>query len=464
MVSSGDHFSPTRSVALSGGSVAGGASPARAYGMVAVLTLAYVVSFADRMLLAMLIDPVRESLGLTDTQISLMLGLAFVLFYTSLSLPLGKIADRHDRSLLLTLGILAWSAATAACGLATNIWQLFLARMGVGAGEASLAPASYSLISDYFPPERVGSAMAIYASGITLGSGTAFALGGALVQSLGPRAPVSIPLLGEIEGWRAAFIVLGLVGIPMALLVNWVIREPRRKLIARIAPNAPLASMRRFIWRRRAGFVPILIGYAALSIVTYGISTWAVAFFQRVHFWSPAPLGAIYGALLGIGGTAGVLAGGFLTDWLSRRGTIDGSARVVLASVVLQCPLYVTAFLVSDWKLAIILFGAAVMVSAVAIGLQNVTIQAMTPAQLRGRMSAVFLLLANLLGLGVGPTIIGAMTDYVYTGPTAIGASLATTVAMCLPLSALLIVIGLAPSRRLIALEHRRAQQLVLKE
>ena len=426
---------------------------AYSYLVVGMLTLAYILSFADRMLLAMMIDPVRASLHLSDTQISLLLGLAFATFYALLSIPLGRLSDTGRRVDLLAAGVAVWSLATAGCGLASSAWQLFVARLGVGAGEATLSPAGYSLIADYFPPGKVGTAMSIYGTGITLGAGAAVALSGAIVGWIDPSSILSIPLFGEIAGWQAAFLMLGIPCLGFAILVRLVIREPTRRGSA-VGSSAPsVTEVVYFIWRHRDAFLPILFGYATLSIVNYGVSSWAATFFLRVHSWSPATLGMVYGAILGLGGTFGVVAGGVIADRLVRGGREHGSALVVLGSMALQAPLFLVAFLIRDPSASMVAFGIAVTISGAAIGLQNVTLQNMTPNQMRGVMTGLFLMLANILGLAIGPTVIAATSDQFFEGRHALGYALATTVAICLPLAAGMVIAGLTPARRMLALQ-----------
>src|ERR1700686_2042900 len=196
-----------------------------AWDVVFVLMLCYALSFIDRQILSLLVAPMKRDLHISDTRVGLLQGFSFALFYTLAGLPLGRIADTRNRRNLITVGILAWSALTAACSAAKNFWALFFTRMGVGAGEATLSPAAFSLIADYFPPGRLGVALSLYSMGIYVGSGLAFIVGGEVVQHLARQPVLTLPLLGTIASWRAAFLVVGLPGLLVALLVR-TIREP----------------------------------------------------------------------------------------------------------------------------------------------------------------------------------------------------------------------------------------------
>jgi MFS family permease len=225
-----------------------GASPSPAYAwfVVGVLLLAYTLSFIDRMILSLLVGPIRADLGISDTQMSLLMGFAFAIFYSLLGVPLGWLADRGNRKALIVGGVAAWSLMTAVCGLARGYGGLFLARIGVGVGEATLSPAAYSMLGDYFPRERLGRAMAVYSIGVPLGSGVALVAGAFVVRFVTEGAPVPLPLLGALEPWRLAFLIVGLPGLLVAALIALAIREPARR-----GPGAAAAGPGEFTawWR-----------------------------------------------------------------------------------------------------------------------------------------------------------------------------------------------------------------------
>jgi MFS family permease len=413
--------------------------------------IAYMVSFIDRTIMALLIDPIRRDLGLTDTEISLLVGFAFALFYTVLGIPFGRWVDVRERRWLVVTGIAFWSVMTAACGLARNFWEMFLARMGVGVGEATLSPASYSLIADYFPKERLGLAMSIYASGVTIGGGLALMVGGFVAQWAARVGAVDLPLLGEVRGWQVAFMAVGLPGLLVALLAV-CIREPARRSAgaAGTAPAAPAPSLSetaRYIGRNGRAFGGVFIGYGLVAIMSYAVVIWVPTFYMRVHAMAPGEVGLIYGLMFMICGTAGMLTGGAISDRLAARGALDAPARVFLGSTLLQAPFLVGAVLVPDTALSLSLMGVGLFVLTATGGLQGATVQIMSPNRMRGQTAALYLLTANLIGLGIGPTLTAVLSDTVFGGPMGIGRAIAATAAIALPLAAVLIALSLGPVR-----------------
>ena len=194
---------------------------------VIVLLLAYVLSFVDRIIMSLLVIPIQKDLGISDTQMGLLMGLAFAIFYTVVGIPIARLSDAKSRKIIVSIGIFLWSIMTAVCGLARSFIELFLARVGVGVGEATLSPAAYSMIADYFPEEKLGKAIAVYQSGALFGSGIAFIIGGAIVGLIVNSNATSLPFLGELQPWQLAFIIVGLPGVLMAL-VMLTVKEPKR--------------------------------------------------------------------------------------------------------------------------------------------------------------------------------------------------------------------------------------------
>ena len=407
------------------------------------LMAAYMLSFMDRLVLSLMLDPVRRDLALSDTQVSLLAGFAFALFYAVLGLPIGRIADRSNRVVLITVGMVLWSAATVWCGAARNAVELFLGRVMVGVGEAALTPASYSLIGDIVPRERLGMAMSIYSLGVLLGGGLAMAGGGMVVQWALTAPPIEIPLLGSFQGWRLAFLFAGLPGLGLALLMVLTIREPIRvRLPGEGAPT--LASLFTHIRTHGRTFFTVLTGYSLIAIPAYAVVVWAPAYFGRAHGMQPAEIGIVFGLILGVGGAAAALLGGALSDHYTRRGVVDAPARLVLLSAIGHMPLLVAAFLVPDKVLALVLFGLGVFVMSLYGGLQHTTVQAITPPKLRGQMAAVYMMAANIIGLGIGPTLIALLGDHVFG---AIGPALAVVCAVTVGLAIIIIATGLRSIR-----------------
>lgn len=273
------------------------APPARARLTLAVLTLAYVFSFLDRIVVNLLVEPMRRDLGLSDVQISLLMGLSFAVFYTLCGLPLGWLADRCDRRKLIAAGVAAWSLATAACGLARGFGGLFAARLVVGAGEATLTPAAHSMIADLFPRERLGRAMGVYALGIYIGSGLALLLGALAIRLAEQRTQWLLPLVGEVFPWQMVFVFVGLPGLLVALAVLALREPPRRDAQAPLPwreTRAWLRSERRFLAHH-------LLGFGLLSLVAYASAAWIPSAFVRSFGWTAVQAALWLGGMTKIG-------------------------------------------------------------------------------------------------------------------------------------------------------------------
>ncbi|MEZ5550042.1 MAG: MFS transporter [Pseudomonadales bacterium] len=403
----------------------------RAWGTLGVLMAAYTISFIDRTILSLLIPPIQQDLGISDTQISLLVGMAFAVFYTFMGIPLGRIADRHNRRNLIAVGIAVWCLMTAACGLARNYWQLFVARIGVGVGEAALSPAAYSLISDLFPREQLGRAIALYSVGLPIGSGLALLIGGFVIETLAGLPPVDVPFIGILRPWQLTFLVVGLPGIFVALLVM-TLHEPARRGRAGEAgspalPQAQAVSgvgLIQFLRLRRRVLAHQFGGLALLVIIVYGCTAWIPTFFIRVHGWTAAEIGTAYGVIFMICGSGGLLAGGQLADRWWRAGRKDAHLRVVLLSVVTMTPCFALMPWVSSADIAIVLLAAATFTSSLHGGVAGAALQLITPNELRGQMTAVYFFIANLVGLGLGPTVVALITDYGFRDAQSVGMSL----------------------------------------
>lgn len=431
---------------------AGAPTSAYSYYVVGVLMLAYMFSFIDRTLLSLVIDPVRQDLGLSETQISLLAGFAFAAFYTMMGIPFGRWVDTRGRRNLIALGIGLWSLATVACGLANSFWRLFAARMAVGVGEATLSPAAYSLIPDYFTRERLGFAMGLYSCGVTLGGGAAMLLGGLVVQWATTAQPV-LPVVGDLAAWKIPFLVVGIPGLLVALLVVTTVKEPPRRLergaTASVAPK--ISEVARYLGTNWRLYVPLFLGFAGIVITGYAFNVWGPVYFMRVHALTPAEVGLVFGLGFGVFGTLGVLAGGWISDRLARAGKLDAPLRVSIWSAVLQAPLFIGAYLAPSRELAATLFVIALFFGSVYGGLQAAAIQAITPNRMRGQVAALYLTVANMIGLGLAPTWTALMTEHLFGGPEYVGRSLAVTTAVSLTIGVALLSLAMKPARRRIA-------------
>lgn len=416
-----------------------------AYFSVGLIMLAYVCAFMDRVALSLVVDPIRRDLGLTDTQVSALLGLAFVVCFVLLSFPFGRWVDRGARPIALTVGVTVWSAAMVACGLASGFWQLFAGRMLVGVGEAAVNPVAYSTIPDSFPPHRRGFAMAIFASGASIGGGLGVYLG-SLLLAWAERVHPVLPLFGRLAPWQVLFIGLGLPGLLIALLVHLALRDPPRR-----ADRQEAASSRdvlAYLAEHRALFTRIFLGFSGFAISNYAFTVWGPTYFLRVHHFTVAQVGVLMGVGYAVFGTTGMLTGGLWADRVQKAGNPEAPIRVALHVAWIQAPFFLGAYLCPQPALAVVLFCCGMFVACMIGGLQGAMIQVLTPGRMRGQIGAVYLTIVNVLGLGVAPTVTAAMTDYVFGGPAAIGKSLAATTVIALALAVLLILLGLPGARR----------------
>lgn len=362
--------------------------------ILAVLSAISFFNYLDRMVLAVLIEPIKHDLALSDTQLGLVSGLAFALFYAALGLPIARFADRGNRAALLCASLIVWSVTTALTGAATGFATLFLLRMLVGVGEAGCVPASHSLIGDIFPPERRAFAVSV------------FQAGGILGLSLGL---FGAGLLAERLGWRAALAVCGLAGLPLGALVLLTLGG-RDRARARMAPHAePIGHVLIALVRKRA-LRNLVLGIALGTFATYGIAQWLAAFFIRSHGLGLAEVGLYTGATAGLGGIIGTICGGMLVVPLRRR---DARWELWFPAMVYatSAPLFAGVLLADNVSVAFFFNFAAVFVAASGGGVALSAIQSFTEPRRRATAVALMLMLSSILGLGLGPVAVGVLSD-----------------------------------------------------
>lgn len=389
-------------------------SHAYAWYTVILLTVAYVFSFVDRYILGLLVEPIKADLGLTDTQIGLLLGPAFALFYTTMGLPLGWLADRTRRTWIVSAGIAAWSLATAACGLARNFTHLFLARVSVGVGEATLSPCALSMIADSFPEEKRGKPIAFYSAALSLGAGIASLAGATVLTWSKSVSGIELPLIGDVAPWQFAFIAVGLPGVPLALLML-SLREPARQTFGDVGEGgkAGLRDALRYVghrWRLYGGFIIIV---CLMTIVAYS-QGWLPAMFQRTWGWPAEKYALANGIAMLILGPATVNLAGWTSDRLYRAGHHDAPLLLVIAGALLLVPTGVAAPLMPNaWAafamLQVNLVGIATLSATFPTALLNIT-----PGQIRGQVTALAYITISITGLMLGPMGIGLLNDHVF--------------------------------------------------
>lgn len=396
-----------------------------AWYVIGVLFVATLLSQLDRQLPALLVKPLRAEFGISDTSFSFLQGYAFALFYTFAGLPFGWLIDRTVRRNLIIVGMVIWSIMTVLSGFAQSYNQLVFARMGVGIGEAVLAPAAYSMIADYIAPQRRGRAFSVYYLALAIGSGASLILG-ALIARIIPDEGLVIPFAGMMSQWRLTFLAAGAPGLLLALLLLTV-REPlRRDLVS--AKSAVSAGWREFlvhIGRFRATYARVLTYPGVVAIVGYGNLAWAPTFFDRRFDIPTKTSGLIIGALVAIGGLVGTLASGYISDRWSAKGVPAARLRVAMLAWILVLPTVCVWSLVGVPWLSFALLTLVVTGFAMAQAAAPTAVQEITPNRMRGKAVAVYLLIGGLVGIGFGPMSIALVTDHVFKSDAALPYALA---------------------------------------
>lgn len=429
-------------------------NPRHAPFVVGLLSVAYLLAIVDRTVLSLLIEPIKSDLHLSDTQVGLLAGLAFGLFYTVMGIPLGRLADRAHRPAVIAAGVLLWSLATMACGLASTFLQLFVIRVVVGVGEASISPAAYSLIADYVPRPRLGRAMSYYMLGTVVGLGVAWAIGGQIIRALGQLGPMELPLLHRVQPWQAVFLMVGLPGIVVAPLLL-LIAEPRRTSEAlRHDPASTGAGMAALGGQLRAGgavYTSLFVGMAAVNTYGFALVTWAPALFHRQFGWSIGHAGTVLGIGIMLAGAAGMIGGGHLVDRLTRRGMEDAPLRLLFVVTLLMVPVGILGPLVPSGNAAAALFVVPVMgLFFAVIACAPTAIQIATPRAMRSSVSAAYLFVVNIVAYAVGPIAVGFVSDHLPASGRKLAIALSIMAVASLPAGAVALSLGLAPFRRLV--------------
>lgn len=413
------------SAALEGGPVEsehGYASPIYLWYVILLLTLASTISIIDRQVLNVMIGPVKRDLGgLSDIQVSLIMGFAFTLFYTILSYPSGWIADRYNRRNLMAVGITAWSIMTMLCGLAATYWQLFFTRMGVGVGEATLGPAGNSTLADYFKPARLPLALGIVSAAPFIGQGLANIIGAPLVDYLESVPNIVLPVIGEVFSWQMVFLILGLPGLVVGGLMM-TIREPVRQGKMRVQTEAvPFSEVWAFLLERKKFFFLLFAAYLGLSIQGWSLFSWLVEFYIRDHGWTRTEIGVRYGMIAMFIGILGSVSAGFIAGKMIARGQTDAPVRIVFWGSVFLLPLAAFLTTVSNPWVGLVILIPTTFLMAMPPGLMMATLQSVCPNELRGQAVAFYLISVNFLAYTFAPSLPPVLTRLLFGGEEGLG-------------------------------------------
>jgi MFS family permease len=423
---------------------------------VAVLMLMYIFSFIDRTTISLLVEPMKRDLHISDTQIGMLQGLAFALLYTFLGLPIARLSDRHSRRAIIAGGVFIWSIMATLCGLARSAVQLFIARIGVGVGEAALSPAAYSIITDSFPRSKLGSAFGVYNVGITIGAGTALLVGGIVVGAVSRAgATYTLPLFGPVHAWQMVFILTGAPGIVLPLLLL-TFREPRRRGLLRtrsitgqIAATSkpPLKEVLSYAWQNKKFYGLHFVAMALLAMAGYATASWLPTALIRAYGVSAGQAGKVIGVSAILMNSSGMLLAGVLCDRLTKRGWKD--APIVVAAIS-ACGIAVFSsfppFMPTVPLVWVALFVAGITFNAYN-GVGPMAVNQVTPNQYRAQISAVYLFVVNALGLGVGPTLVPFINEHVFHDPVKIRYSMVLVV-FCSAAGALILLLKVRPIYR----------------
>lgn len=394
-------------------------SAGRAWLMLAMLLAAYMLSLVDRQILSLMVGPIRRDLEISDFQISLLQGFAFTLLYCGVGLPVARLADKHNRKYLILAGIVIWSIMTGLCGLAGSFGALFLARVGVGFGEAALTPAAYSMISDAFPPHKLVRANAIFSMAALMGAGLSLVLGGPLVEFF--TAQQAARGITGFAAWQLVFLTLGVLGLPVSLLFL-LVREPARH--GARAPVPPVLGAVGQLWADRARYMPYYLCAGLLAIVTFGVLSWVPAHMMRVFAMTPGEVGLMVGCSLVAAALLGAVIGPALAHAFSRRGHADCHLRTTLVVTLCLLPTLLAPVVPSKPVAFTLLFLLFVLQSSY-FGVLAAAIQLLTPGHVRAVNASIFILTVNVMGMGVGTALIGGLSDLAFAGdPAGIGRSI----------------------------------------
>jgi len=431
-------------------------TPAVGWYATIILALMYWFSVLDRFIIGLMVDPIKRDLGLTDLQFGMLHGTAFAVTFAVVGIIAGALADRFNRRWVIFTGVTIWSLATAACGLAQSFWHMLYARVGVGAGEATLNPCATSMITDLFPRERLTTAMAVYAMGSTVGSGCAYLFGGLIVAMVAQSNDFVLPLIGSVRSWQATFFIVGLPGALFSLMI-FAVPEPVRRGARAVKRQAnsfwrdalgSYMTLFRFIRGRSRFFMLHYAGFGLGAMIVTGAGTWYPAYIGRSFGWKADKIGLYLGVTLVISGVLGKLIGGLVVDGMYRRGRRDAQFRWYGCSLLAAAPLGMLAFNSGNpWVFLGFLFLFLTVLSPY-MACMNASLNLVTPNELRGTGVAFFNATAGVIGAAGGPILVAGLSDRVFGGN--IGMGMTAAIAICCPLAAVLLLLGMKSMREVV--------------
>ncbi|SFI57182.1 MFS transporter [Caulobacter sp. UNC279MFTsu5.1] len=424
----------------------------------AVLTLACLLAFADRNIINLFIIPIQRDLGFSDTEISLLIGFAFGVFNAVFGLPVARWVDGGTRKLVAATGVAVWSLATAGCGLAGNFWQMFLARVVVGAGESAVMPCGVSLIADYFPPARRGAPMGVFYGGIFVGGGGAMLIGGLIWKHIGDRL-VTVPLLGAIHSWQLILMILGAFGLAVVPLLL-LLREPARLDGGRLVETSgvPIGVVARYYARHARTLVGHNLGFCLQNFVLHAGSAWLPTLLVRTQGWSIAQAGATFGLLTLALGPVGSIVAGLLADRFIKAGRLDGKLLVSIIASLICCACCVTVAFKPGAGVLVLALACFTFFGTFGLPLAPGALQDIMPNAMRGQAVAIYVGVTNLIAGGLAATTVALITEHVFHDKAKLNLSFGLVGTVATLLAALLLAGTLSAYRRTVAELSQAAQ------
>ena len=385
-------------------------SPGYAWYLVLLLLIVYTFSFIDRQILGLLGPTIIAEFNLSDTEFGLLSGFGFALFYTTFGLICARMSDAGSRKGLIAVGLALWSIMTALSGLARSYWELFAFRIGVGVGEATLAPAANSILADSFPKEKLSTALSVYSMGIPVGSGLAFIVGGTVIGLADMLPDITIPGVGTLAGWQKTFMIVGLPGLLLTILVA-TLREPSRKGRVGDTASIPLRDVWTFMTTRKRAFLAVILGVSVNAAIGFGSLIWITIFMVRYHGLEAHDVGLTFGTIALIAGPAGLILLGRIADVRTEKGQKDGLiTTLMIAPLGFFLPTLIFPFMESVTVAWVFLFFCQLFLSSPS-GVAYAALQVITPNQMRGQIIAVYVLSINIIGYGGGAYLFGYLSD-----------------------------------------------------
>lgn len=433
-------------------SAAGYPNQGYAWYVVSIMCLGYVFAFIDRIVVGLLTAAIQKDLLLTDTQMGVLQGIAFALFYTLFGIPIGWLADRWHRKTILTIGMTVWSVMTALCGYAGSFFTMFLARVGVGIGEATLNPCSASIIGDYFPPKSRPKAFGLYVMGTAFGTGLTYLGGGLVFGFLASTPIVDLGPLGEMKPWRAMFVFVGLAGLIPALIFVLTVKEPARKdLAAKQKGKATMAEIKAFFAQNRRAILCHHFGISMVIMSIYAWVNWMAVYFERIHQWGPAKFAITYGVPGLLTGIISAMGSGWLATKMKERGYVDATLRVCLWGCIGVVTLGALAPQMATPEAALTFFVLTGMFSNTPTVLALAAVNEICPNEMRGFYTSTYIFLVGLISSGIGPLLTGWVTDNVFADKMRIADSLTLVTVITGVIGCALVAYGLKGYRESLA-------------